>query len=945
MYKKLVCGLLCLLAFLPAWTQPIDWQKRLPADPNVTVGKLPNGITYYLRHNEEPKERASFFIIRNAGALLENDDQDGLAHFLEHMAFNGSKNFPGNSMISTLERHGVSFGRNLNAYTTQNETVYNISDVPVNDGTVIDTCLLILHDWSYYLTLDDKDIDEERGVITEEWRTRNTSRSRIHNQQTAVIFKGSQYAERDVIGDLNVIKSFKPQTIRDFYHQWYRTDLEAIVVVGDFDVKVMEEKIKKTFSGIPAVKNPTVRPFFEIPSHDDLYFGLATDKESTQSSVDVIRVFRAPQYDYKGYMTYQGLKEQFIQRFFNEMAGERINELLQSGKAPFLRANIAFFNIARGYYAYDISADAKPNGEKEALEAILREHERIRQHGFTNAELERAKTNTIASLKSFLKEKDKISNDEYADDMQSHFLENEPMVSEEVFVEAALQIIPTITTDEISQRVAEWWKADNRSILVSGPSEGVTHLTEAEAVAILNNAENEKVEAYEDNTVGGSLVKDSLTLAPITKIRMLKDFNAEEWTLANGAKVVFRHADFEKDQVALAAFSPGGLSLIDDTDMLPAASNAGIFAGAYGMGDFDHITLNKLLTGKIADCQVSVGSLYESVNGAAAPQDAETMMQMLYLRFCEPRFDTLAHRVLVDRNRIFVQQQAGLPQKIMQDSIVMITSDYNPRTQLFNEAYIDKLTIDRIEKVYKDRIADASDFTFFIVGNLSKDSAQILAQRYIGNIPSAHRKEKWIDRGVRGPEGITEKRIGLDLTTPKSTVIAMLETESKYTVKNSYLADILGQILMTRYTRTIREEEGGTYGVGVSGTASSEPYPCYKLTMSFDCDPSKADELKPLLYKELDQIAENGVTEEELDKVIKNALKEHEQEKAHNSYWLNTLVSYYKTGTNYDAYKNCEGILKSITPKDIQKFTRSFWKKADRLEMIFYPNEKKDSQK
>ena len=247
--------------------------------------------------------------------------------------------------------------------------------------------------------------------------------------------------------------------------------------------------------------------------------------------------------------------------------------------------------------------------------------------------------------------------------------------------------------------------------------------------------------------------------------------------------------------------------------------------------------------------------------------------------------------------------------------------------------------------MYKDRIADASDFTFFIVGNLSKDSAQILAQRYIGNIPSAHRKEKWIDRGVRGPEGITEKRIGLDLTTPKSTVIAMLETESKYTVKNSYLADILGQILMTRYTRTIREEEGGTYGVGVSGTASSEPYPCYKLTMSFDCDPSKADELKPLLYKELDQIAANGVTKEELDKVIKNALKEHEQEKAHNSYWLNTLVSYYKTGTNYDAYKNCEGILKSITPKDIQKFTRSFWKKADRLEMIFYPNEKKDSQK
>lgn len=943
MYKKLVCGLLCLLAFLPAWTQPIDWQKQLPADPNVTVGKLPNGITYYLRHNEEPKERASFYIIRNAGALLENDDQNGLAHFLEHMAFNGSKNFPGNSMISTLERHGVSFGGNLNAYTTQNETVYNISDVPLTDKTVIDTCLLILHDWSYYLNLDEKDIDEERGVITEEWRTRNTSSSRIRKQQTAVIFKGSQYAVRDVIGDLKVINSFKPKTIRDFYHQWYRTDLEAIVVAGDFDVKMMEEKIKKTFSEIPAVKNPTARPFFEIPAHDDTYFGLATDKEATQSSVDVIRVFRAPQYDYKGYMTYQALKEQFIQRFFNEMAGQRISELIQSGKAPFLNANISFFNIARGYYAYDIAADAKPNEEKEALEGILREHERIMQHGFTEAELARTKTNTITSLKSFLKEKDKITNDQYAEDMQSHFLVNEPMVSEEDFVEAALQIIPTITTEDILKEAEGWWKADNRTILISGPSEGVTHLTEAEAKAILKAAEEEQVTAYEDNTIRGSLVEDSLSLAKITKVKTLPDFDAEEWTLANGAKVIYRHADFEKDQVAVAAFSPGGSSLFDDVNLLPAANNAGIFAGAYGLGRFDNIALNKLLTGKIADCQVSIGDLYEAVNGSAAPKDAETMMQMLYLRFCEPRFDTLAHRVLIDRNRIFVQQQAGQPQKIMRDSIQMLMSNYNPRTQLFNEAYIDKLTMDRIEKVYKDRIADASDFTFFIVGNLSKDSAQILAQRYIGNIPSTYRKEKWIDRNVRGPKGITEKRIGLDLTTPKTTVIAMLESESKYSIKNSYMANLLGQILMNRYTRTIREEQGGTYGVGVSGTASREPYQCYNLTMNFDCDPAKADELKPLLYKELDLIAKEGVTQEELDKVVKNALKEHEQEKDHNSYWLNTLIMYYKTGVDYSAYKNCEGILKGITTKDIQKFTKTFWKKANRLEMMFYPNEKKDN--
>ena len=296
------------LLILPALTihaQQIDWGKLVPADTNVVVGKLPNGITYYLRHNEEPRERATFFIIRNVGALLENDDQDGLAHFLEHMAFNGSKNFPGNTMISTLERHGISFGGNLNAYTSQNETVYNISDVPTGDESLIDTCLLVLHDWSYYLTLSDEDIDNERGVITEEWRTRNNSRKRISQQTSAVIFKGSQYAKRDVIGELDVIQNFKPQTIRDFYHKWYRTDLEAIAVAGDFDVKMMEEKIKKVFSSIPAIPNAEKRPFFEIPSHEETYFCLATDKEATSTETSLIRLFREPEYDYQGVMTYK----------------------------------------------------------------------------------------------------------------------------------------------------------------------------------------------------------------------------------------------------------------------------------------------------------------------------------------------------------------------------------------------------------------------------------------------------------------------------------------------------------------------------------------------------------------------------------------------------------------------------------------------------------------
>ena len=461
---------LCLLGY----AQQINWNETLPTDSKVLVGKLPNGITYYLRHNEEPKERASFYIIRDAGALLENDDQNGLAHFLEHMAFNGSKNFPGNNMISTLERHGVSFGGNLNAYTTQNETVYNISSVPVTDEAVIDTCLLILHDWSYYLTLDEKDIDEERGVITEEYRTRDNSARRIQKQQLSTLLKGSQYAVRDVIGDLNVIKTFKPQTIRDFYHKWYRTDLEAIAIVGDFDVAKMEQKIKDIFSSIPAIKNPAKRPFFEIPSHEETYFCLATDKEATNSRVELIRLFRDKENDGNGTVTYQNIKNGMMRSFYNTIIANRISEIIQRGNAPFMSASIGIGGMVRGYSAYSLSTVAKPNKEKEALEAVIREHERIMQHGFTDSELERVKTNMLTSLRSALKDADKTNNEQYIQDMQSNFLEKSGMVSTEDYVAAAEKIIPTITAKEVSDQVKKWWKADNRTILVSGPSEGVT---------------------------------------------------------------------------------------------------------------------------------------------------------------------------------------------------------------------------------------------------------------------------------------------------------------------------------------------------------------------------------------------------------------------------------------------------------------------------------------
>lgn len=935
--KTKIFFLLFALSALVCHAQPIDWNKVVKADTGVVIGKLPNGITYYLRHNEEPKDRATFFIIRDAGALLETDEENGLAHFLEHMAFNGSKNFPENSMISTLQRHGISFGGNLNAYTTQNETVYNISDVPTTDESLLDTCLLILHDWSYYLLLTDEDIEAERGVITEEWRTRNNSGMRLRNQTSAVICKGSQYAKRNVIGDLNVIQNFKPETIRNFYHKWYRTDLEAIAISGDFDVKVMEEKIKKIFSTIPAIPNPEKRPFFEIPSHDETYFCLATDKEATRSEVSVIRLFRTPEYDQNNVLTYNDLKNSYMLRLFNSMANDRIHELTMKGNMPFVSAGIGFTKWCRGYHAYYIQANAKPNMEKEALEAIMRENNRIYVWGFTQTELDRAKANILTSLESFLKNKDKIDNDQYATEMQDNFLEKSPFVDTEAYVNAAREVIAAITNEDILNQIKHWWKADNRNILITGPSEGVTHLTEQEARDIVTKSELEKPERYQEEAIDNTLIDKVLEPQPVKSVKRLKAFNAEEWTLSNGAKVVYRKADYEKDQVLLAAYSPGGYSLIDDINLLPAASNAGGFASAYGLGKYDLVTLNKVLTGKKAECNVSINDLYENINGYSTPKDAETMMQLLYMRFCEPRFDTLAHRILIDKNLIYVKQMANQPQTVMRDSFAQISTNYNPRTLLFNEDYINKITIDRVEEIYKDRIADASDFTFFIVGNIERDSAMNLTQRYIGNIPSLHRKEKWIDRNVRMKDGKTAKEIEVKMSVPKATVIISCNYPEKFDIKDNTIVGILSEIMSIRYLKSIREEQGGTYGVGVSGIGVKEPYSRYNIVINFDCDPEKAEVLKPIVYQEIDNIIKNGVTEEELDNVIKNMLKESAQEKQHNGYWLDMLMSYYKTGINFDAPKNSDELLKKIKPKDIQKFAAKFFKNTNSVELLFKP--------
>lgn len=907
-----------------------------PVDPAVRTGKLANGMTYYIRHNEEPKERASFYIIQNVGALLENDDQNGLAHFLEHMAFNGTQHFPGKGIINTLEKHGVSFGRNINAYTSYGETVYNLSDVPVKSEGLVDSCLLVLNDWSHFLLLTNEEIDSERGVITEEWRTRRTAGFRMQRQYLPVLLNGSKYMNRDVIGDLDVIKNFKYQTLRDFYHEWYRTDLQAIAIVGDIDVDAVEQKVKELLSKIEPVANPQKREFYAVPEHKEPLYVLATDKEADSYSISLYIKHKATEASEKN-LNYQ--REQTIQGLFGMMARDRINELLQKGVAPFISGSIGYGALisGSGYEVFSVSATAKPDQDDLAFKSIYTEAQRIYQNGFTGGELDRAKTNLLTSYESRYKQRDKISNDQYARDYKSNYIDGEPMTSIDFDWEFAQKIVPTISVEEVSAKAKQWMTPENRVLVVMGPDKPeAKHLSKEQALTIMSEVENSKVEPYADQVVSTDLIKKELTGTKVKSTKKLPGFNAVEWTLGNKTKVVFRQADYEKDQVSLIAMSNGGSSKVEN-DKISSAMMLNQFMGAFGVGEYDAIALKKALTGKKVNMGVGLSDLNETYSGSSTPKDFETMMQLLYLQFENPRFDKEAYDALLGRYKAVVANMANNPQKIIGDSLSLIFTCNNPRTKLMTPELFTEISMEQIEAIYKERFIDAGDFTFFIVGNIEEATAKAMAEKYIGSLTNLPRKETWTNRKVEGPKGKVTREIDIQLEVKKSTVSVNFDTKMDYTPEQNLLLSVFRDILNLRYLEEIREKEGGSYGVRVSASSSKFPKAEKSLSMTFDTDPAKAQQMKAIIYREIDKIKANGPTATDLDKAVESLLKNREQSKLHNIYWLQSLNTYYMYSYDPTSAKNFEQVLQKMTAAQVQKFVQSFLAKADVVDIIFKP--------
>jgi len=903
-------------------------------DPEIRTGKLPNGLTYFVKHNSEPQKRASFYFIQNVGALLENDKQDGLAHFLEHMAFNGTERFPGKTIISSLEKHGVAFGRNINAYTGYEETVYNLSDIPVDSPGLLDTCLMILYDWSDFISLTDKEIDAERGVIIEEWRTRRDASFRMMEKYLPVILKGSKYEIRDIIGDLEVIRNFKSPDIKEFYSKWYRPDLQAVAIVGDFDAGEMEKKVKELFSKLDKPVNPEPRPSFEVPYHKEMLYVLATDKEAPQNSVAIFIKHKSVEPSEKN-LSY--IRQQLLIKLMNNMLSVRISELLQKGNPPFISGTINYSGFVRGVDALVISAAANPNKEDVALEAIYTEVERARRYGFTKGELERARANLLTSYENYYKQKDKIPNDDFLNDIQEYFLNGEPLVSVDFEYEFAKIEIQSISAEEISSFYKNLVRTDNSVIVIQGQdSDGIKHLSENEAKEIINRIISSAIEPYKDAELGETLIKNELKGSGIKKIIPLKQFGAVEWTLGNGARVVYRKADYEKDNVLLTAYSPGGSSLYE-TDFLPSATMLPAVIIMYGLGEFDNITLQKMLAGKKATVTVSLNQLTETINGSSTPKDFETMMQLLYLRFTNPRFDREAHNAIMSRYAAFVSSLAKDPSKIMQDSVSLYLTNYNPRTIVLNNNMLEKVDFDKIEKIYRERFLNAADFVFFIVGNVEEEIVKTFAEKYIGSLPSAAIRENFIDRNIRPPKGKFIRDVKIPLTVPKATVFISHSADFPYNAYNNVCLKVINNILDIVFTEKVREEAGGTYGVSVALSSQRYPYQNAQGLIMFDCDPKRADSLKTIVYNEINKLVNRGPSEENLQKAVNNLLKTREEAKMHNNYWMNTLYLYYYTGMDTNAPENYEKILKKLTVNDIRKVSRNFFGKADVADIVFRP--------
>ena len=913
-------------------------QDTLPMDPKVRMGKLKNGLTYYIRHNAKEPGLADFYIAQRVGSILEEPHQRGLAHFLEHMAFNGTKNFPGKGkrlgIVPWCETIGVKFGANLNAYTSVDQTVYHIGSAPLKREGVIDSCLLVLHDWSHYLLLEDAEIDKERGVIHEEWRTRRAGRAvqRLMEEAMPKVYKGTKYEDCMPIGSMDIVDNFPYQALRDYYNKWYRPDLQAIIVVGDVDVDKIEKKIKKTFSSIPMPKKPAERVYYPVNDNERMIVDIEKDAEQPVVLCHLYMKRDATPDNQKNNEQY--LRGDYVDELIAYMINGRLTEMKQQANPPFQTASgrASNFFLCRTKESFALSVSCKQENILGGIISAVAACEQVRQQGFSLSELERAKRYRLNHDERKFNERHDRINSKLVSLCVNHFLTGEPLISMEKQWELTQKFNREVMLDEVNKAARELITDQNQVVIMYAPDKEDVHLpTEQQIEDVILATQRQHYAPYEEEHVDGQLLIEQPKAGTILTEKPWKH-GFTELTLSNGMKVYVRQTDFSKNTIQMTMKADGGTSVYGDED-IPNFSLISSAVTEGGVGVWDAATLRKKLADKSVRVQVSVGSQSQSITGGASVKDVETMMQVAYLYFTQPRRDTAAFAGLYNRSYSFLNNRNASPRVDYNDSITAILYGHHPRMEPMSQERLTKVNYDRILEIYKDRFGNAADFQTVIIGNMSLDELRPMICQYLASLPSVGQKHSVVNKAnvPQLQKGDFARIFKKKMATPLANVSIYHMADVPFTSKNDLTLDFLKRILSIAYTDSVREEKGGTYGVSVDFNLVKDEAPNAILKISYNADPSRYKELNPVVYQQLQSIADRGPQPASLEKVRQYLLKQYDQMAITNGYW--DYVVWHQLDDNEDFDQGYCDMARQMTAADIQQMARILLQQKNRIEI------------
>jgi zinc protease len=890
--------------------------EKIPLDARITTGTFPNGLKYYIRANPKPDKRAELRLVVNAGSILEADDQRGLAHFVEHMAFNGTKNFPKQALVQFLESLGMRFGADVNASTSFDETIFTLQ-VPSDKPDVLDKSLLILEDWAHNVSFDDAEIDKERGVVEEEWRLGRGAAARLQDKQFPVILKGSRYADRLPIGTMDVVREFRHDRLKSFYADWYRPDLMAVVAVGDFDADAVKALMTKHFAAIPAAKSPKARTVYPVPAQPGTLFTIATDKEMPSTSVEVY--VKSPAVDQT---TIGAYRTNIVSGLFSGMLSARFAEMAQKPDAPFMGAGTGRGQMVRSEMITSLSAIVKEDGVEKGLQALFAETARVAQFGFTATELDRQRQNILRSLERAVTEKDKQESGGLADEYVRNFIEGEP--SPGIVYEQALyqRFLPEITLAEINALAKNWVPDSNRVVVVSGPDKpGLTLPSEEKLKAAMTTAAA-PLTAYVDKVDTTPLFDATPTPGAVVKTSTRDAIGITEWELSNGVKVVIKPTTFKEDEIVFRGTSLGGVSLASDADFVPASSAAGVIS-AGGLGKLSSLDLRKSLTGKIASASANISDIDQTISGGASKKDLETMFQLIYLRFTAPRADPVIFSTILSQTRSMLANQSAQPEYAYYTTLTSILTQNHLRARPMTPELLEQMSLEKSLAFYKDRFSDASGFTFVFVGSIDPATLKPLVEKYIGSLPSTHRNDTWRDVGMTTPAGVVEKTVEKGLE-PKSQTTIVFSGTFPYNQEQRVAIRAMANVLENRLRETLREDLGGTYSINASPQMTRFPRPEYSFGISFGSDPKRAEALTKTVFAEIEKLKAGGPTEKEIADTKETFLRDFDANMKQNAYWLGQIALKYEYGEDPATLLAVPDFYRKIDARMIQDAARLY---------------------